>query len=164
MSEPILFEAVCTPPRSLTPRGWRWLCGLSVLGASVPALLFLWLGAWPVLGFMGAEVALVLGLVALHRRATARMEETVQLTPATLRVRRRDGAGRPDVAELEPYWARLLVEEREGTAPLLRLVSRGRSVEVGRYLSEPERRDFARALEAALAAYRCPVFDNPQLK
>lgn len=162
--EAILFEAISTPPRSLSARGMRWLCLLSVPAAAVPALLFSLLGAWPVVPIIGAEVALVLGLVALHRRWTARQVEVVMLTPDRLSVFAADGrGGRVEVA-LDPYWARLEVAEQPGAAPRLRLVARGREVEIGRFLSSGEKQAMAAALEDALRRYRSPVFDNPQLR
>ncbi|MGG5810832.1 DUF2244 domain-containing protein [Falsiroseomonas sp. CW058] len=161
---PILFEAVSTPPRSLSATGMRWLCGLAIPAACVPALLFTLLGAWPVLPILGAELALVLGLVALHRRWTAAQVEVVVLTPDRLRVLAADGRGGRQEVALDPYWARLELRERPGAVPALRLAARGRSVEVGRFLSEAEKRDLAAALEEALRRYRSPVFDNPQLR
>lgn len=163
-ADPILFEAVSHPPAGLSRGGLRMLCMLVALAAAIPAVLFTLLGAWPILGFLGLEVALVLGLVCLHRRWSAAARETVMLTEARLVVRRADGRGGQEMHELEPFWARLSVEERPGTVPTLRLTSRGRQVEIGRFLSEDERRDLARALEAALRRYRDPVFDNPQLR
>jgi uncharacterized membrane protein len=50
--------------------------------------------------------------------------------------------------------------ERQGLA----LVRRGRRIAIGTYLSESEKEDLAGALRQALAAYRRPLFDNPQLR
>jgi len=162
--EPILFEAVSTPPAGLSARGMRWLAGLAVLGAAVPALLFAALGAWPVLGFLGGEVVLVLFLVALHRSWNRRAVETVLLAGGRLRLRRQDGRGHEEAADLDAYWARLTLEERDGAVPLLTAEARGRRMEIGRFLSPEEKRDLAAALEGALRRYRTPVFDNPQLR
>lgn len=160
----ILFEAISTPPRSLSARGMRWLCLLCIPAAAVPAVLFSLLGAWPVVPIIGAEVLLVLGLVALHRRWTARQVEVVMLTPERLSVFAADGrGGRVEVA-LDPYWARLELTENPGAVPLLRLVARGRGVEIGRFLSAAEKQEMAAALAGALRAYRQPSFDNPQLR
>lgn len=164
MAEPILFEAVSTPPRSLSARGMRLLCAGSALGAAVPGGLFLLLGAWPVLGFLGVEVALVLGLVALHRRWAARAREVVQLTERHLRVTVANGRGGWREAVLQPYWTRVALEEVAGGAARLSLVQRGRRVELGCFLSDREKRDLGEALAAALHRQRHPVFDNPQLR
>jgi uncharacterized membrane protein len=163
-ADTILFQAVSTPHRSLTDRGMRWLCLLAVPGVGIPALLFTILGAWPVLGFAGLELAVVLGLLAAHRRWTARQVEMVLLTPEQLRVTASDGRGGRQEVTLEPYWARVEVADRAGTTPTVLLSSRGHSVEVGRFLSPAERQDLAEAIGGALRQYRSPRFDNPQLR
>jgi uncharacterized membrane protein len=162
-SDPILFEAVSTPPRSLSDRGMRWLVGLACLGAAIPAVLFTLLGAWPVLPFLGIEVMLVLFLVALHRRWMRAAVEVVRLTEGRLHVATADGRGGRRVAEMEPYWTRVRLEEEGGSVRLL-LVHRHRQVELGAFLGPEEKRDLAAALSAALTRYRNPVFDNPQLR
>jgi uncharacterized membrane protein len=156
---PILFEAVTRPPAGLSARGMRWLVGLAVAAAAVPAIGFALLGAWPILGFLGGEVMLVLGLLALHRQWQSARQETVLLAGGRLMVLRRD-RGREERAELEPYWARVVMEP----SGALMVSARGRQVEIGRYLAPEERPALADALVAALARYRTPRFDNPQLR
>lgn len=161
--QPILFEAVTSPPAGLSARGFRWVCALAAAAAAVPAIAFTLLGAWPILGFLGGEVVLVLGLLALHRHWQRARIETVVLTGDRLSVLRRD-RGREERAELETYWARLTLDEPGDRAPVLVASARGRSVEIGRYLAPAEKRALAEALECALQRYRDPRFDNPQLR
>lgn len=160
----ILFEAVSTPPAGLSPRGMRWLCALASVAAGVPALLFALLGAWPVLGFLGVEVAMVLGLVALHRRRSRAQVEHVMLIHGKLVIRRNDGRGGLDGVELDAYWTRLTLEEPPEGGAVLLASARGRSVEIGRFLAPAEKRALADALDAALRRYRNPVFDNEALR
>lgn len=164
VSDPILFEAVTRPPAGLSPRGLRWLCAIAAAVAAVPAVGFALVGAWPILGFLGAEVVLVLGLLLLHRRWNATALERVALSGASLTLWRRDGRGREERAELDAYWARLSLEEAPDRAPRLLARARGRSMEIGRFLGPAEKRALAEALEVALARYRTPAFDNPQLR
>lgn len=161
---PVLFEAVSTPPRSLSARGMRLLCLFCSAGAAVPAGLFLLLGAWPILGFMGAELVLVLGLVALHRRWSAAAHEVVRLTEERLHILTVNGRGGRRETVLQPYWTRVALEERPGAASRLILLQRNRRIELGGFLSDAEKRDLAEALAAALRRYREPSFDNPQLR
>lgn len=162
--ETILFEAVSKPPAGLSPRGMRMLCWLAALAAAVPATVFTLMGAWPVLGFLGLEVALVLGLVATHRRWSRAAVESVLLTEGRLVVHRADGRGGLERAELDPYWSRVTLEEKPGAVPVLTVEARGRSAEIGRFLAPEQKRSLAAALDAALRSYRTPVFDNPQLR
>jgi uncharacterized membrane protein len=160
----ILFEAVSRPPAGLSGRGLGWLCGVLVALAAFPAAVAVALGAWPVLPLLGGEVLLVLGLVALHRRWRGAAVETVLLTAERLSVRREDGRGGREACDLEPYWAQLRLTERDGAAPVLTAHARGRSVEIGRFLSAAEKRSLAAALDGALRSFRDPRFDNPQLR
>lgn len=162
--EPVLFEAVCTPPRSLGRRGVA-LAALLILAGSVGVGgLSLALGAWPVLGFVGLEVALVLWLLARHRRWSGRVMEVVVLTGGRLVVRRSDARGRWRERAFDAYWARLSLEERPGGTSTLLLRHRGGSLEIGDLLGDEQKRSLAEALGAALRHYRNPVFDNPQLR
>jgi uncharacterized membrane protein len=163
-AEPILFEAVCTPPRSFTPRAFRVLALLLAGFGGLTAMLFLALGAWPILPFLGLEVGFALAVVALHGRGSARMMEVVVLTPGALSIARTDARGRREEVALDPYWARLDYAENPAHAGVLRVVSRGRTVEIGRHLTAEEKQALHRALAAALARARRPDFDNPQLR
>jgi uncharacterized membrane protein len=155
-ADPILFQAVCTPPRSLTPRAFRVFAAL--LGAAAVALggLFLAMGAWLVLPFLGAEVAFALVMVALHARGAARRSELLLLVPGRLTVARTDARGRREEIVLDPYWARLTYREDPGNAGTLLLESRGRSVEIGRDLAAEDKASLHAALRDALA--RAKVF------
>ncbi len=162
--EPVVFEAVCTPPAGLS-RGAMLLLGLAVgLLSGAVGLLFTLLGAWPVLGFVGLEAGLVLALLALHRRGSRRAMEVLQLAGGRLSIRRTDWRGRSEEIALDPYWARLTLEERPAQVSRLLLRHRRREVEVGALLGEAQKRDLAVALSEALRRYREPVFDNPQLR
>jgi len=121
--------------------------------------VFLFLGAWPVFGFVGIESLLALGLVMLHHRRAGRAREVLRLADGRLTLRRTDARGRLTEASMDAYWAQVEWTEREGLA----LVQRGQRMRIGAYLSEAEAAELAGELRQALAAYRRPFFDNPQL-
>lgn len=162
--ESVLFEAICTPSRSLGPQGMRILCAALLAGAALTGGLFLALGAWPILGFTGLEAAIVLGLLVAHRRGSERAMEVLILTGNRLTIHRTDTKGRREEVSLNPYWARLRLEERPGRVSLLVLCQRNQQVEIGKLLGDEQKRDLAAALEAALRQWREPAFDNPQLR
>ena len=162
--EPVLFQAVCTAHQSLDDRGMRVLAVVLLAGSAAVATLFLALGAWPILGFTGMEVLLVLGLLAQHRRSGRRAVEVLALIEDRFVVRRTDRRGRREELSLDPYWARVSLEERPGTVSRLTVSERRRGIEVGGLLGEAERRELAVMLQDALRRYREPVFDNPQLR
>lgn len=158
-----MFEAVIVPHRSLSPRGLRRLVAF-IVALSSGLSVGLWaLGAWPAIGFSGAEVLLAVGLLRRNVRA-ARASELLLLTEAGLRVVRTDPRGRRWERVLEPSWLSVMVEERPGRVCGLFLAARGRRLEVGASLGEDEKRALATALGDALHRWRHPVFDNPQLR
>ncbi len=162
-AEATVFEAMITPHRSLSARAGRRVV-LALCGASgATAAVFLLLGAWPVTGFCGAEVALASTLLLLHARS-ARASELVLLGERSLRVVRTDPRGRRAVCELPTAWLKVWLEECRGTTPKLLVAHRDRQVELGRVLGEAEKRDLAAALCQALDRHRNPVFLNSQLQ
>ena len=155
LAPPLLFDALLTPHRSLSRRGFIILMAL-VSGVSFMAgLAFLALGAWPVLGFFGLDVALIYGAFRLNYRA-GRLHETVQLSPRDLRVRRIAPNGQTQAWNFQPYWTRIFTETEPGNDVSIYLGSHGRRVRIGAFLAAGERREFARALDAALAGLKAP--------
>jgi len=141
---------VLRPHRSLSAPGF--LIFMSVYGAIsfVAGIVFYSMGAWPVLGFCGLDVALVWWAFRANYFA-ARQSETIELTADEVTVCASDPRGRTRTSRFNPYWLRVDVLEQAGDVCELRLRAKGRGVAVGRFLSDPERRDLAVALREAVA-------------
>lgn len=156
---PILFDAVLHPHRSLSPRGFAIL--MSLLGAIsfTAGFSFIALGAWPVFGFLGLDVALVYLAFRLNYRA-ARNYEAVRLTESTLDIARGGPRGLRETLSFQPYWVRVEMDDPPEHESQLRLSSHGRSVTIGSFLSPGERLDLARALMAELDRLRRPSFQR----
>lgn len=163
MSEDLLFHAEIIPHRSLSPRSLRLLLRVICLMCGGTALMFVWLGAWPVGGFTGLELLLAAFLFRLNANGV-RGVEIITLSHASLRVQRTETNGTRREISLPPAWLRLDLEERPGRAPALIMASRDRRVEVARDLGEDEKRDLAASLSQALDNLRNPRWDNPQLR
>jgi uncharacterized membrane protein len=149
------FSAVLTPHRSLGPKGFMvFMAAISVVSFGA-GLLFYLLGAWPVMGFMGLDVLLVYVAFKLNFRAL-RVYETVDLSDEALTVTRVAPSGKSQSWSFNPYWVRLNLNERVGRASELTLSSHGKQIVLGRFLTDPEREDFASALKAALSDARHP--------
>lgn len=162
-TEKLIFEAVVAPHRSLSRRGMFIVIGAMLAGSlAVTSMMYL-LGAWPVIGFNGADAALAVFLLWLNMRA-ARARETITLSETELVVTSMDVHGRRARYSLQPYWLNVVLEERDGTVPKLLLTARGARYEVARALGEAPKRDLAAALTRALHRWRNPRFDNPQLR
>lgn len=152
-SDASLFRAILHPHRSLGPKGFLILMiGIGAV-SFVTGLVFLLLGAWPVIGFFGLDVLLVYIAFKLNYRA-ARAYELVELTPHALKLTQISASGKSKSFEFNPYWVRVLFTERPDGGNNLKLVSHGRELEFGRLLNDDERRDFAEALRSALDAAR----------
>lgn len=151
------FRAVLHPHRSLGPTGFLVLMS-AVGGVSfVTGMVFLAMGAWPVFGFFGLDVALVYIAFKLNYRS-GRLCELIELTPETLTVTRIHPSGKRECFDFNPYWVRVLVAEGPQGRTDLRLVSHGRELSFGRFLTDDERRDFSGALSGALHAARSAHF------
>jgi uncharacterized membrane protein len=149
------FSAVLTPHRSLGPKGFMVLMTAVSAVSFGTGLLFYMLGAWPVIGFMGLDVALVYVAFKLNFRAL-RLYETVDLTQDALTVTRVAPSGKAQSWSFNPYWVRLSLEPRLGRTSELSLASHGRRLVFASFLTDGEREDFASALRAALASARSP--------
>lgn len=159
-----LFDAELTPHRSLSPRGFLILMA-SVCAISFTGGLAFWLaGAWPVIGFLGADVLLIyLAFKINYRRG--RLIERLHLTRDKLTVSRVWPGGRSASWEFQPSWLQVICdtpERSQGTVnaaadnPLI-LRSHGRNLAIGSFLTQQERAEVAAALRAALirAAHPC---------
>lgn len=148
-----VFRARLTPHRSLDRRGFAALMGVFGFVSLAIGLTFYAIGAWPVLGFLGLDVALLYVALSLNTRAADEVE-TIELSALTLaieRVRRSVVTGR---WHFSPAWARVELSEQRGGTAELSVSARGDRVVLGAFLSDPERRDFAAALRHALASSR----------
>jgi uncharacterized membrane protein len=148
--EPALFSAILTPHRSLN--GVGFLAVMVAIGglSFASGILFLVLGAWPVIGFLGLDVALVYWAFRVNYRAANAYEEVV-VTSSELKLRKVSHHGKVAEWSFNPLWVKLdrEVDEEYGTARLF-LVSRGRKLPLAGFLSPGEKESFAAALGAAI--------------
>jgi uncharacterized membrane protein len=162
-SDPVLFEALIVPHRSLSPRGVRVVM-LSLLGLTALIGLRFWLiGAWPVLLISGPEMVLAAFLLRLNTRR-ARASELVLLQDDVLLITRTDMHGKRQQVRLPTAWLNVSLLEAPNRIPRLLLRNRDTNEEIGRVLGEDAKRDLADALGRALHDVRNPRFDNAQLR
>jgi uncharacterized membrane protein len=153
-AEPTLFSAIITPHRSLSGTGFLLVMAMIGCMSFIGGTFFYLLGAWPVIGFLGFDVALVYWAFRANYRAAAAFEQ-VTVTPSELRVRRVSHRGQVAEWKLNPLWTQLDREKHEEFGLLrLFLVSRGKRFAVAGFLSPKERESFATALSAALGEAR----------
>ncbi len=139
--------------RSLSPTGFTVLMGIVIVINLVVGGVFFSIGAWPVLGFCGLDVALIYWAFKSNYRA-GRAGETIELTPAMLTLTRVHPSGSRETFEFNPYWLRVRLSEQPDGRNELWLASHGEQFHFARFLSDDERRDFAESLTGALFAAR----------
>lgn len=150
-----VFSARLTPHRSLPANGFVALMALIGALSLSTALMFLAVGAWPIVGFLALDVAIIFLAFQINYRA-ARAYEEVIVTPSELVVRRVSAWGRVKVETLHPFWTRLKTAYDEDAEQVLaiKLVSKGRYVPVGAFLNPDDKESFANALGDALATVK----------
>ncbi len=151
---PPLFDAVLRPHRSLPPAGFCAVMAVVTAAACTLGPAFFLLGAWPVVGFLGLDVALLWGAFRLSYRS-GRLTETLELFPDSLRVRRVLPSGRAREWRFQPYWLRVEIDDTPHNDAPLTLTSHGRRLAIGSFLTAKERLEVGRALAAALVKLRC---------
>ncbi|MDY0872078.1 DUF2244 domain-containing protein [Dongia rigui] len=148
-----IFEAILYPHRSLGRRGYIILGAGTALIMGAYAMTFLIIGAWPIFGFIGAEWLLFWYLFSRHFRGDRRAER-LRLFQDRLVVERIDAKGRFQAFSLQPYWLQVVLARAADVDNALYLRSHGKQIEIGAFLSEPERRDFAGELTRILDRHR----------
>ena len=154
--EPV-FHAVITPHRSLDRNGFTVLMLIVVVLIVTTGIMFLAVGAWPVVGFLGLDILIVwLAFRANYRAARAR--EIIILDQNRLLVRRVAADGHSTEWAFNPYWARLVVRrDEDGDVTSIVIRSHGRDLAIAGQLAPVERDEFATAFGAALSGVR----ENP---
>ena len=154
----LFFERVLLPHRSLPPRGFHLLMLLLGLVSLAMGVGFLALGAWPVCGFFGLDVAALYLAFRLSYRS-ARQREVLRLASDDFTVERIGVYGERAMWRFQPFWLRIILEERADDSNRLLLASHGRSLVIGDFLGAPVRRELAHSLRSALARWRAAL--NP---
>jgi uncharacterized membrane protein len=152
--EPQRFAACLYPHRSLGRRGRRWAIGLVALAICAGSIVPIALGAWPVAGFLGLDLAALWLAFRMNERDGRRYEE-VAVDPAAVVLRQHDPRGWVREHRFPTPAASFRVDRREPVGIVaMTLGVPGRLVGFGHFLNPPDRESFADAFGRALAAAR----------
>lgn len=154
----VYFERVLLPHRSLPPAAFHLLMLLLGLVSLAMGIAFFLLGAWPICGFFGLDMAAVYVAFRLSYRS-ARQREILRLAGDDFTVERVDIYGERRQWRFQPFWVRVVLDERPDESNRLLLASHGRSLVIGDFLGAPMRRELAHSLRAALSRWRAAL--NP---
>jgi len=148
-----IFAARLIPRRSFTPAAARRLLAATFVASALFSLPFYLAGAWPIIGFLGLDVALLWLAFRASFRA-ARAYEDYRLTYLELEYARVSPRGARCEWRFNPAWVTL---ERGETGPMARrlaLRSGGRRHEIASFLGPYEKAAFAGDLTRALVEAR----------
>ena len=149
-----LFAARLTPHRSLNRKGIRIVAGLAAALLLLPGFIFYLLGAWPVVGFMGLDVAALYWALSYSLRDGRRYEQ-ITLWPDRLEVRQVSAKGEEQVETLNPLFVRLNIErDFDEHTTAIRLRTPDREMVIGAFLNPDDKASFAQAFGKALRQAR----------
>lgn len=154
LREPPVFEALLTPHRSLDRRGFTVLALITSALCFAHAVVFLIMGAWPIVAFFVLDLGLLYGAFWLNYRS-GRVSETVRVSRDDLKITKRAASGRSAEHRFNPFWARFQVARHDEIGiTAMRVVGEGRNTDVGSFLNPEDRESFARAFAGALASVK----------
>jgi uncharacterized membrane protein len=151
---PPFFAARLFPHRSLSPNGFTVLMLLLAAISLATGIMFLSIGAWPVVGFLGLDVFLLWLAFRLNYRSGRAFEE-VAVWPHDVLVRKVSPSGRVREHRFNPFWTRFRVDRHDeiGITGMF-LTADGREVDIGSFLNPRDRESFASAFGEALATVK----------
>jgi uncharacterized membrane protein len=145
-----IFEALLKPYRSLGRQGFIILMSALIACWLTVSLVFLSLGAWPILGFFGLDIALIYWAFRVNYRAAQAREEIV-ISKADLHIRQIAASGHISNHHFNPFWTRFHVERRPDIGIIaMNIESRGQLLNIGSFLNPDDRERFATAFSSAL--------------
>lgn len=145
------WRATLTPHRSLSPRSFALLMAV-IAGANFAVSIFFYaIGAWPVMGFMGLDMALIWWAFKRNFR-DGRRAERIEITAHELVLEQLSEKHPPREQRFVRRWVQVeLMEDRQRElVGSLYLRTRGQRTEIASFLGGHERQAFAKALQAAL--------------
>ena len=153
MTATLYMDAVITPNRSLSRKGFYWLIGVLVAMNLAIATLMVVLGAIPVPIFLGLDVIGVLIAFRANYRGASQAER-VQVSAEEVRVSHHIGRSARTIWTSPTAFTRVSVETPGEHEVWVRLHLSGRVMTIARALSPPERAQFADALQTAIREAR----------
>ncbi|MBX9926571.1 MAG: DUF2244 domain-containing protein, partial [Hyphomicrobiaceae bacterium] len=113
--------------RSLSRTGFRALMAAVIAINVAVGGFFLALGAWPILGFCGLDIALVYWAFKANYHAGL-LTETIDLSPAAMTLTRDLPSGKRETYEFNPFWVRVRLKEQADGRNALGLSSHGKEM------------------------------------
>ena len=134
-----------TPNKSGTLRGIHFILGFLLCLFIPVGLVFTIFGAWPVFGFMGAELGLLYLAFRCNQKDTQTYER-LSLKEGIFLVERHDPWRGYQTWKFEPQWLRVKIDRFNEYETHLTLNSKGKKLSLGNYLTSDEKSTVAEHL------------------
>ncbi|MGB0922074.1 MAG: DUF2244 domain-containing protein [Alphaproteobacteria bacterium] len=149
------LDIILWPNPPLGRKGLKILFGFAAFVSFVISSFFFAMGAWPIVGFLGLDLAgLYVAFRVIERRS--RVREYVRLDQTDLTIRHESPQGAAHQARLEPVFARVDLEQQGHRHNRLYLRDGPKRYEIGQFLCADEKTALAQEIKSALAAWRNP--------
>lgn len=148
LDQPILVDLLIEPNQSLSHPSFIAIMltvGIITLGLSI---FFLYLGAWPVLGFLGLDLVLLWFAFKLNSRSL-KIVERIRMNDKQVMVTRESAQGKESWM-FNSYWLSVLVKNEPRGKGYIQLASHGHFINIARYLTINERHELAEQIRSAL--------------
>lgn len=152
----IRFSCVLRPYRSSSERAVKIVTGF-VLCLFIPTgMVFLLVGAWPVFGFMGLEVAgLIFALRYNYKVASA--FEAITITDHEFRHSKVDHWGKRKLTSFQPNWLQARID---AASQQLIVGVHGKRIVIGKFLTKEEREELCSTLTDEIHKLSIAQFDH----
>ena len=150
-SDTIYFSKELRPRRSPLPQTVRCLVIVSIGLVFLIGLIFVYIGAWPVFGFLGLELITLNALVFYHYHQGFIVEHIV-ITENNLSVVRTAPFGQKHTWTFKRHWLLVNLQDNDSKRSHLELRSHGRAILIGSFLTPGERINLATWLRDALSS------------
>jgi len=141
------------PNQSLTYKGLFFLMLFITIPASYIGISFYFMGAWPVLGFMGLEIILIyIAFKILFKRSES--YEHILLDKTKLKIFYNNKNKTLKKIELEPTWLQVKIEDIYKNKDVLTLSSHGNKIVLGNFLVPEERLKLAKEIRYGLNEWK----------
>lgn len=150
MTQSPLFAAFLTPHRALDLVAIKKVIAFFAALAAIPGLIFFAMGAWPIVGFLGLDVLVLYWALTASLKSADAFEE-ITLWRDELDVRSVSEKGAETLVRFNPFFVRFAaIRDRENRVTALKLSTRERDIEIGRFLTPEDKASFATDFSAAL--------------
>ncbi len=141
------------PHRSLSKKGFTILMAIITFICLSGGLVFWFIGAWPVFGFLGLDIILVYLAFKMNYRS-GDMYERLLIVSKKLKIFRSFASGKTQVWELNPYWAKAKIIDITKNHCQLLIESENKVVSIGSYLNDYDKRKLKDKIENSLKNYK----------